>query len=191
MKIKFIALSISDFPLLLKWLETPHIKQWWDQNIIHTEESVKEKYSSYVEGYKLENGEKKPISSYIICIDDKPIGYIQIYNAYDFDHITGLPESLGKIDFYIGEEEYLRRGIGAKILNAFDYQSFDYILVDPDLGNITAIKTYEKAGFKKFQESLNTNEIWMIKENLKISSTKNALSYKWKDIKVQKLMKKI
>ncbi len=156
MKIKFIALSIFDFPLLYKWLEASHVKQWWDEDIINTEE--------YVEGYKLENGKKKPISAFIIYFSDKSIGYIQIYNAYDFDQIIDLPKSLGAIDFYIGEEDYLKQGIGNEILEAFDYQEFDHIFVDPDKNNIVAIKTYEKASFKKIVKHLDTNEAWMIKE---------------------------
>lgn len=73
--------------------------------------------------------------------------------------------TLGAIDFYIGEEEYLRKGIGSEVLKTFDYKKFDYIFVDPDINNIVAIKTYEKAGFKKIKEHLDTNEVWMIKEN--------------------------
>lgn len=183
MKIEFKPLSIFDFPLLLKWLSAPHVKKWWDQDITWTKESITEKYSSYVKGYKLENGEKKAISAFIIYLEDKPIGYIQIYNAYDFVRnkpLSNLPKSLGAIDFYIGEEEYLGQGIGAKILKAFDYQKFDYILVDPNINNIAAIKTYEKAGFEKIKEHLDTNEVWMIKENLKVVSAKNAQSYKWR-----------
>jgi len=168
MNIDFKLLSVYDFPLLLKWLKKPHIKQWWDQDITHTEESVTEKYSSYVNNSK--------IRAYIIHIDNKPIGYIQIYNAYDFSRnkpLDDLPKSLGAIDFYIGEEEYLRQGIGSQILKAFVTPEFDYILVDPDINNIAAIKTYEKAEFKKIKEHLDTNEIWMIKENVKVVSTQN------------------
>lgn len=167
MKIDFKPLLISDFPLLLKWQEAPHVKKWWDRNITCTAELVKEKYSSYTQGYKLEKGERKPISAFIIYLKDEPIGYIQIYNAYDFPRskpLDHLPRSLGAIDFYIGEEEHLAQGIGATILKTFDYQGFDYILVDPDIDNIAAIKTYEKAGFKKIEEHLDTNEVWMIKE---------------------------
>lgn len=44
MKIKLLKLSISDFPLLLKWLDKSHLKQWWDQEITHNEKSVEAKY---------------------------------------------------------------------------------------------------------------------------------------------------
>ncbi len=33
MTIAFRNLSEHDFPLLLKWLEIPHVKMWWDQQL--------------------------------------------------------------------------------------------------------------------------------------------------------------
>jgi RimJ/RimL family protein N-acetyltransferase len=168
MNINFIALSNSDFPLLLKWLRTPHVKAWWDSDINYTEDLLKAKYSSYVDGYKLENSEEKTISAFIIYVDNNPIGYIQIYNAYDFARKTpmiDLPKSLAAIDFFIGDADYIGKGIGAEILRVFDYQGYKNILVDPDIGNIAAIKTYKKAGFKKIREQPDSNEIWMLKEN--------------------------
>lgn len=167
MKIDFITLTENHLTLLLKWLGIPHVKNWWDENIDHTEESIKEKYSSYASGYKLEEGLNKSISAFIILVDDKPIGYIQLYNAYDFARgkvLEGLPKSLGAIDFFIGEEEYLGKGLGYKILKEFDYQDYEYIIVDPDMDNLAAIKTYEKAGFKKTKEHIDTNEVWMLKK---------------------------
>jgi RimJ/RimL family protein N-acetyltransferase len=157
--INFKPLNEDDFALLKKWLNAPHVKERWQHD-----GNVEEKYRTYVQGYKLENGVKKPISAFIIYIDDEPVGYIQLYNAYDFAmQLTDLPESLGMIDFYVGDEKYLGQGIGSKILKVFNYQDFDYILVDPDINNIAAIETYKKSGFSKIKE--HANEIWMIREN--------------------------
>jgi hypothetical protein len=61
MKISFEHLTDSHFPLVLKCLESPHVKQWWDQDIVYTERLIKEKYSDYVQGYKLEQGKKNRI----------------------------------------------------------------------------------------------------------------------------------
>ena len=169
MNISFTSLSQSHFSLLLKWLEEPHVKAWWDRDINYTEDLVKEKYTSYTQGYKLENGVKKAIHSFVIYIGNNPIGYIQIYNAYDFTRnqpLLDLPKSLAAIDFFIGDADYIGKGIGAEILRAFDYQGYKNILVDPDMDNIAAIKTYEKAGFKKVREQIESNEILMLKENI-------------------------
>lgn len=169
MKISFKPLTELYFLLLLQWLETPHVKAWWDRDINYTEDLVEEKYTSYIEGYKLENGEKKVINSYIIYVNNKPIGYIQIYNAYDFTRkvpLINLPESLAAIDFFIGDIDYIGKGLGAEVLKVFDYRGYKSILVDPDMNNIDAIKTYEKVGFKKIKEYKESNEILMLKENI-------------------------
>lgn len=63
MKITFTPLAESNFPLLQKWLETPHVKAWWDQDVKWTPELIQEKYRDYVEGYKIENGIAKTIKA--------------------------------------------------------------------------------------------------------------------------------
>ena len=169
MNITFAPLSEAHFPLLLKWFETSHVKAWWYQDISYTADLVKEKYVSYVEGYKLENGVKKAISCFVIYVNNNSIGYIQIYNAYDFTRnqpLLDLPKSLAAIDFFIGDADYIGKGIGVEVLKVFDYQGYKNILVDPDMDNIAAIKTYERLGFKKIKEYKESNEILMLKENI-------------------------
>ena len=65
----------SHFKLLLRWLETHHVNKYWDSDIIWNEELIKEKYQTYVEGYKilkLKSGEiiKKPINGFIIIYEE-------------------------------------------------------------------------------------------------------------------------
>ena len=51
-------------------------------------------------------GPQKPIQGFIIHNNRDPVGYIQIYNAYDFprsNSLLGLPENLGAFDIFIGE----------------------------------------------------------------------------------------
>jgi hypothetical protein len=66
MNITFEPLHESHFPLLLKWLEAPHVKKWWpiapklgtseggDQDVAYTMDLVKEKYSSRVSSLRTE-----------------------------------------------------------------------------------------------------------------------------------------
>ncbi|HJD55363.1 MAG TPA: acetyltransferase [Rickettsia endosymbiont of Pyrocoelia pectoralis] len=175
--INFISLSTSDFPLLLKWLEEPHIKLWWDEDIKWTSKLIKEKYENYVEGYKkLEfQGKiiKSPIYAFIINLDNIPIGYIQYYNKNDFPLEQGydaseLPKSCAALDYYIGKTEYIGKNIGFKILSLFIEryiaQKFDYVFVDPDSINVKAIHVYKKAGFKVIKRISNESITWMIKD---------------------------
>ena len=152
----FSMLTAAHFPLLFKWLETPHVKAWWDQDVQWTLPLIEEKFGDYTKGYKLEKGQKKTICAFIICLDDEPIGYIQLYNVHDFPRddgvsIDSLPSSCAAFDWYIGEYQYTGKGIGTRILNQFVqehiFPKFDHIFVDPDTANRAAIRSYEKAGF--------------------------------------------
>lgn len=168
MNITFESLNESHFPLMLQWLEAPHVKKWWDQNIIYTPDLIRKKYADYVKGYKKVDKVKKLIYAYIIHCNQEPIGYIQIYNAYDFPrskNLIDLPENLGAFDILIGDERYLGKNIGSQAITKFLSlygRAYSYIFADPDLENIAAIKSYEKSGFKKLAEQKDTGEVWML-----------------------------
>jgi ribosomal protein S18 acetylase RimI-like enzyme len=172
MTITFEPLHKSHFTLLLKWLEAPHVKKWWDQDVTYTMELVREKYSSYIKGYKLVDGHQRPIQGFIIHNNQNPIGYIQIYNAYDFPRsktLLGLSSNLGAFDIFIGEKEVLGQGLGSKAIIEFFklYGSqYSHIFAGPNSNNVAAIKCYEKAGFKMVSEQKDTGERWMIRNNL-------------------------
>ena len=170
MNINFIPLSESHFPLLLRWLNTPHVKQWWDGEIKWTPELIGEKYTSYVKGYTPERGVNKPIQAYIIYEDEGPVGYIQAYHAYDFPRSSSLehlPSKLAAFDILIGEQTALRRGLGEKALSKFLKHYLDphytHIFADPDKRNVGAIRLYEKVGFRKVADKPAAEEVWMIR----------------------------
>lgn len=103
---------------------------------------------------------QKAHQAYIIYGNDDSFGYIQLYNAYDFSRegsipLEGLQKSLATIDIFIGEEEYVGKGLGSRIMTQFlkEYVDpyYDACLVDPDTANMQAIRAYEKAGFKKIK----------------------------------------
>lgn len=184
MKITFALLAESHFPLLLKWLEAPHVKKWWDQDVTYTMDLVREKYSSYIKGYKLINGAQKPIQGFIIHNNQNPVGYIQIYNAYDFPRsksLLDLPENLGAFDIFIGEAAALQQGLGSKAILEFlklHGNPYTHIFADPDSNNVAAVKCYERAGFKKLSEQKDTKEVWMLLKN-KVVSVNNVEHFVW------------
>lgn len=166
MNINFTKLQNSHFPLLLKWLEAPHVKAWWDEDIVWNPELIEQKYNTYIQGYKIEHGISKPIHAYIITVDEVKVGYIQYYNAYDFERdepLINLPASLAAFDIFIGDHNHVGKGIGSKVLRQFCdeyiFAEFDHCLADPDVGNIGAIHAYAKAGFN---EIYRTNKVIMM-----------------------------
>src|SRR3990167_1701181 len=123
MRITFTPLQESHFPLLLHWLETPHVKAWWDQDVQWTPELIKKRFETYVQGFKRlalpDRVIKKPMHAFIVCVNGQEIGYIQYYNAYDFPReqgyeIEGLPQSMASLDVLIGEEAVIGKGWGTR-----------------------------------------------------------------------------
>jgi len=175
--ITFIPLQQSHFPLLLKWLETPHVKAWWDQDVCWTSELIKEKYGTYVQEFKRLNLPdhiiEKPMHAFVVCVNGEEIGYIQYYNAYDFPReqgyeIEGLPQNMASLDVFIGEEDYFGKGLGPTIMKQFLKEKvdpfYDACFVDPDTINVQAIRAYEKAGFKKVKTVKEGTITWMVRE---------------------------
>jgi aminoglycoside 6'-N-acetyltransferase len=157
----FEKLGKEHFPLLLKWLEAPHVKKWWDRDIKWTPELIEKKYSDYVKGFKRLKLEtqviEKPIDAFIINDNKVDIGYIQYYDKQDFPPEQGydtswIPEGCAAIDWYIGELDYIGQGIGSKVLNMFlselVFKVFPGAFVDPNVANIAAIRVYENVGFR-------------------------------------------
>lgn len=150
--LSFRLLEIADFPLLLKWLEAPHVKKFWDSDISYSLEDIQQKYTDYVNGFSLYKGQKKSIKAYILLYNGQAIGYIQLYKLTDFgfDDLE-LPSNIGGIDFYLGEESFLKRGFASTALKLFlqDYAftKFRYIFVNPLIKNERAVRCFLKAGF--------------------------------------------
>lgn len=172
MNFTFDTLTESDLPLLLTWLESPHVKKWWDQDITYTIDLVKEKFGMHIHGLPISNSSNKKTYAYIISVDKEKVGYIQAYNARDFAEENGLDlsticGSACGVDLFIGDVKFLHRGMGTQILNEFEKQilapHFDWCLIDPAKENTVAIKAFEKAGFKVCEQLQTKSHAWMIK----------------------------
>jgi RimJ/RimL family protein N-acetyltransferase len=151
-KFLFKPLLEEDLDLLCRWLDTPHVKEWWHDGLTHDE--IKSKYRKRI-GDIL-------VSPLIAYLDDQPIGFIQYYHANKVGDGWWPDEKDGTlgIDQFIGEENYINRGFGTLMINAFIKQLFlnpdvKKIITDVDPKNQRAIRCYEKTGFK-FIKELNT-----------------------------------
>ncbi len=80
----FEPLSLEHIPLLHKWMHEPHVGQWWREGKAWIFDELLEKYRSYTLGYKIEQRERKPLSAFIIRRQERPNGFIQMYDAFDF-----------------------------------------------------------------------------------------------------------
>jgi RimJ/RimL family protein N-acetyltransferase len=140
---------MTDFPLLQQWLNTDFVTKWYAGEPTSLE-GITETYSPYVDG-------REPVHAYIIKYDNLPIGYIQTERISDepewFQLIQPTAET-ANIDLYIGHPDYIHRGLGSFILIKcmrdfiFSQPDIEWCSIDPEVANHSAIRAYEKAGFK-------------------------------------------
>ena len=152
----FNPLQEADLSLLCDWLNEPHVKEWWDDNL--TNDEIKSKYGTRI-------GDSV-IVPFIAYLNKKPIGFIQYYQADKVgdgwwpDEVEG---TIG-IDQFIGEKDLLNRGIGTKMIRAFVHHLFrnlnaKKIIADVDPKNLRAIRCYEKVGFEFVKEMMTPDGI--------------------------------
>ncbi len=144
MEIEFIPLSAEHFDLIHRWVNADHIVNRWDGK--QTIAEVKKKY-----GEKIASDIVFP---FIVTLYGNKIGYIQKYEAR---RVGGgwwqdMPEGSWGIDQFIGEKDFLRKGIGSTFVRRFtnklsEDKGVSKIIVDPTPDNHRAIRAYENAGF--------------------------------------------
>ena len=163
--------SEEDYIKLYKWCKREFVYEWFEQRILSYDEIVN-KYKN-----KLKN---KIQELYIIRSNNKDIGLVQIYKyENDIDLDLNKYKNIYEYDLFIGEEEYLNKGIGKKIINNINeiiYKKYkaDSIILRPFKKNIRAIKCYEKCGFNKIYEYIDKDTIGK-KENILVLINRNEV----------------
>lgn len=140
---KFRLITHEDYPLMLAWLAKSHVREWWDDS------------DDTLEKVRLHYGEKLADVKKFILVEtkndvEKPIGFFQYYIVSD--------DTIG-IDQFVGEADYLNRGVGAETIKIFielikRRHSPKTIILDPSPDNKRAIRCYEKVGFKYYETKL-------------------------------------
>jgi UDP-4-amino-4,6-dideoxy-N-acetyl-beta-L-altrosamine N-acetyltransferase len=129
----------SDISLILKWRNSEFIKN----NFVIREPFTEENQKKWMENAIA----KGKAVQYIILIDNLPIGSVYIRDI-DYTH------KKGEFGIFIGEKDFVGKGFGLsttkKMLKiAFDEIKLHRVYLRVFTDNISAIKTYEKAGFAR------------------------------------------
>lgn len=147
--VSFVPVQPEHFPLLHRWLNEPHMQEWWgdpDEELGFIRDMVEGRDST------------RP---FLIAMDHVPVGYIQYWfishhqnEQWIKDHpwLTELPAETIGVDLSIGHPEKLSQGIGSAALAAFvatlREQGYASVIIDPDRNNARAVRAYTKAGFR-------------------------------------------
>ena len=168
-RIKLIKFNdeIDNYKLMYKWCKQEFIYEWFEQRILSFEEIVNK--------YKMKLINRKQ-DLFFICYNEVKIGFVQIYK-YDDKKISELKDykNIYEYDIFIGEAEYLSKGIGTKVvkyINNYIYDNYlsDCIVLRVFKRNIRAIKCYQKNNFKIIYEyedkdTLGNNEKFLFLVN--------------------------
>lgn len=172
MDITFRLLKNNDneFKQIHKWCENKFVYEWFEQRVLSLDEITK-KYKN-----KLEKDIQK---LFIIQYKGKDIGLVQLYKfEYDIkiDELNKY-KNIYEFDLFIGEKEYLSKGIGTdivRLINEKVYSKYlaDAIILRPFKRNIRAIKCYEKCNYKLIKEyngkdTLGNSEVILVLLNIK------------------------
>jgi aminoglycoside 6'-N-acetyltransferase len=145
----FRPVGPADLPMLLRWLERPHVREWWgdpDTELGYIRDMV--------EG-------RDTTRPFILSVDGEPVGYIQYWFLGDFQNaswiaehpwLAELPSDAVGVDLSIGDPARLSQGFGSGALRAFVErlagQGYRTVVIDPDRANVRAVRAYMKAGFR-------------------------------------------
>jgi len=149
--ISFRVMTAADFPRMTGWLNDPEVRQWYGKKS-WTPESA----SAYLKP-KIDEVPRRTYS-YIIQLGRADAGYIQTYllSSYEnYDKYIQSEEGTAGIDLFLAPD-YMHKGHGSRIIKKFMQTyifsgklfSADKCTVGPEPKNISAIRMYEKAGFK-------------------------------------------
>jgi aminoglycoside 6'-N-acetyltransferase len=139
----FRSLTRKDFPLIARWLEEPHVAEWWGdpaKSLAEIEEAI----------------DDIATEALVVELNGRPIAYLQSYDPHLEDDHPYRDQPFGTlgIDLSIGDPTLVGVGHGSAIVRQFVEELFaegtPRVIIDPDPANLRAIRAYEKAGFKAF-----------------------------------------
>jgi aminoglycoside 6'-N-acetyltransferase len=154
--VRLVPITRADFPLLKRWLDTPHVARWWNHDTDPA--ALEAHFGGCVDG-------TEPCEMFFAEAGARPFGLIQrfafsAYPAYR-DEVAPLldvpPEGLS-IDYFVGDPAALRRGWGAAMIRACvasawtRYPAAPCVVVPVNASNPGSWRVLEAAGFRRVAE---------------------------------------
>jgi aminoglycoside 6'-N-acetyltransferase len=152
----FRRLARADFPLLARWLRTPHVARWWNHET--TPDALERDFGPTIDG-------DDPADIFIASVGARPVGLIQRYTFADnpgylaeVASLVDVPAHAWSMDYFVGEAALLRAGLGSAMLAALvratwrDDASASAVIVPVVAANVASWRALERAGFRRVAE---------------------------------------
>jgi aminoglycoside 6'-N-acetyltransferase len=138
---EFRPMTAANLPLIRRWLEAPHVCEWWRDP---------------AQQFELVSGDldHPEVAQFIVAVNEQPFAYLQCWRLTDWVNCLGpQPDGTRGLDQFIGEANMLNCGHGSAFVRAFAdgllANGAPRLVMDPDPSNARAIRSYEKAGFQR------------------------------------------
>jgi aminoglycoside 6'-N-acetyltransferase len=148
MELNFRPLTKADFELFARWIGRPYVQKWWKEPA--TVEHVAKEYGACTDG-------DLTTRVYVVQAGAKPIGIIQVFKLASYpewDKVLAVPGAIS-IDYLIGEEDYIGRGYGTRMIKQFIdtvarplYPDASGVATSAEVGNAPSLGALAKAGFE-------------------------------------------
>lgn len=148
----FRRLTRGDFGLLARWLEAPHVHEWWDHET--SPDALERDFGRAIDG-------DEPAEDYIAILDGSPIGIVQYSHFVDYpDYVDEMAdvypvgEGAVSIDYLIGEPGSVGRGVGTAMIEAFVERVWatderaTHVVVPVNSANERSWRALLRAGFR-------------------------------------------
>ena len=138
----------GDLPTVARWRQAPHVHRWWQADGEPTEDNVTSQYGPDIDGMT-------PTRIWVAEVNGRSIGFVQDYRLADYPEyalLTPEPGAIG-VDYAIGDERWLGRGLGTRILWAWTLRSRHRFadatayFAAPDHRNEASLRMLDKTGF--------------------------------------------
>jgi len=144
-------LGDADVPLVELWLNKEHVKKFYEVPALGIS------IDDWVFEIKERNGEFHWLTHFIAMWETRPIGFCQYYSCENSDEDWGDFPVIGSygIDYFIGEEAFLGKGLGSGIIKLLVKEIFSLpgakrVTADIDKDNVASGKALLASGFTLF-----------------------------------------
>ncbi|MDF2924755.1 MAG: GCN5-related N-acetyltransferase [Paenibacillaceae bacterium] len=134
----------ADIALMDVWLHKPYILHWYDDP------------GAWMDEIKQRNGSFAFIHHFIVMDEGRPIGFCQYYDCYSAGedwYSVQTPGQTYSVDYLIGEEAYLHKGYGKRIIQMLvdrirEETQAKEIVVQPEEENLPSCRALISCGFE-------------------------------------------
>ena len=133
----------GDISVMKNWLNKEHVLKWYHDT------------DEWLDEIKERKGRFSFLNHFMVFKGAVPIGFGQYYDCFDAKedwYSIDNPNEIFSIDYFIGEEQYLRKGHGKEIVKLLTDQIHkrskeSIIIVQPEDENIASCKSLLANGF--------------------------------------------